>query len=609
MRKGCLLGILRKGMSSYSSPIMLIPRKLTGIPRIVTDFRHLNSRLVTLQPSIPLVRDAIQILGSSGSEILSLADLRDAYHTLRLSKRSQKFCGITPYYGSDSYLYQRLGMELSVSPAIWQNFIQRVLQEIPDYRKNYLAIMDDILSHSNRKDHTGYLIDLFKAIIRNGLKISPRKCKLFKTELVFMGVIIKIEDGMPKMQPLKSRIEAIQKVKPPKTVKECRSFCGMVNYMSVFLPSVQEKLIPIYFITRKGIPFYWGEEQQKAFNEIKYDVTHAPVLLMPNSKGHFVLVSDTSKVGCGAALYQKQRGRYHLVAYYSKRLPEAVANYSISELELTGVMANVAAFKYLLRNANFHVYCDHSALVHILKAKREPPTLRLKKLIENLSEYKFDIYFLKGKEMHISDFLSRHPDDEDSPNEIIPIAFMLQELETDKFPDHLLYLKKEVDALPERDNYIPYHENDFMFLFSDDKHDNVSLISELYCAESTRIESLNVCREEKRQLHDILNVMTRSMSKSKKADVPAIYPLKGEHKKPEHVKPPPVVEPKVEETAEQVRPTGQIVSDMAELPAIQEMPLQAVPRKVHEQSFFRLSYEQTRSLYIKDEKTKSIVRT
>ena len=62
MRKGCLLGILKKGMSSYSSPIMLIPLKLTGIPRIVTYFRHLNSRLVTLQTSIPLVRDAIQIL-------------------------------------------------------------------------------------------------------------------------------------------------------------------------------------------------------------------------------------------------------------------------------------------------------------------------------------------------------------------------------------------------------------------------------------------------------------------------------------------------------------------------------------------------------------------
>ena len=91
---------------------------------------------------------------------------------------------------------------------------------------------------------------------------------------------------------------------------------------------------------------------------------------MPNATGHFVLVSDTSKIGCGAAFYQKQKGKYHLIAYYSKKLPEAVERYSISELELTGVMANVAAFKHLLRNANFHVYCDHSALVHILKAKR-----------------------------------------------------------------------------------------------------------------------------------------------------------------------------------------------------------------------------------------------
>ena len=113
----------------YSSPIMLIPRKLTGIPTIVTDFRHLNSRLVTFQPIVPLVRDTIQILGSSGCEVFSLPDLRDEYHTLKLSQRSQKFCGITPYYGSASYLYRSLGMGLSVSSAIWQNFIQRVLQK------------------------------------------------------------------------------------------------------------------------------------------------------------------------------------------------------------------------------------------------------------------------------------------------------------------------------------------------------------------------------------------------------------------------------------------------------------------------------------------------
>ena len=216
-------------------------------------------------------------------------------------------------------------------------------------------------------------------------------------EHVFMGNTILVKDGMPKMRPLKSRIDAIQKVKPQKTINECTIFCGMVNYMSMFLPSLQEKLIVIYFITRKGIPFYWGEEQQKAFEDIKKDVTNVLVLLMPNSTGHFVLVSDTSKTGCGATLYQKQRGKYHLVACYSKRLPEAVANYSISEFKLTGVMANIAAFKHLLRNANFHVYCDHSALVQILKAKKRATYSETKGLIENLSEYKFDMYFLKGR--------------------------------------------------------------------------------------------------------------------------------------------------------------------------------------------------------------------
>ena len=134
---------------------MLIPRKLTGIPRIVTDFRHLNSRLVTLQPSITLVRDAIQILRNSGAEVLSLARLK------RCISHFETFKEITEVLWNNSLLWVRflpiskIRYGLSVSPAIWQNFIQKVLQEIPDYRKSHLAIMDDILTYSKRVDHTG----------------------------------------------------------------------------------------------------------------------------------------------------------------------------------------------------------------------------------------------------------------------------------------------------------------------------------------------------------------------------------------------------------------------------------------------------------------------
>ena len=94
--------------------------------------------------------------------------------------------------------------------------------------------------------------------------------------------------------------------------------------------------------------------------------------------------------------------------------------------------------------------------------------------------------------MHISYFLSRHPDDEDSPNEIIPIAFMLQELGNSKFPDHLLYLTEEVNVILEQDNYITYQEDDFMFILLNDKHDNMSLLSDLYSAEYSIIDSFCV---------------------------------------------------------------------------------------------------------------------
>ena len=79
-----------------------------------------------------------------------------------------------------------------------------------------------------------HLINLFKALIRNGLKISPKKCKLFKTKLVYMGHQLLIEDKTPKITPMKSRVEAILKLNAPKTPKGCKQFCGMVNYYQYF---------------------------------------------------------------------------------------------------------------------------------------------------------------------------------------------------------------------------------------------------------------------------------------------------------------------------------------------------------------------------------------
>ena len=88
------------------------------------------------------------------------------------------------------------------------------------------------------------------------------------------------------------------------TVKGCRSFAGMVNFLSIFCPELQKLLKPIHDLTRKGRQFIWGEEQQLAFDETEWRLVRQPMLHLQDSKGRFHLYSDTSKFATGSALYQ-----------------------------------------------------------------------------------------------------------------------------------------------------------------------------------------------------------------------------------------------------------------------------------------------------------------
>ena len=101
------MGILKEGFSAYCSPVMLISRKLTKDKRVVTDFIHSNVRIAK-KMAYPLVRDTFSMLGYFKWKVLSVLDLKDAFHSLRLSENSKRYCGILPYIGSSSYLYQRM---------------------------------------------------------------------------------------------------------------------------------------------------------------------------------------------------------------------------------------------------------------------------------------------------------------------------------------------------------------------------------------------------------------------------------------------------------------------------------------------------------------------
>ena len=222
---------------------------------------------------------------------------------------------------------------------------------------------------------------------------------------------------------MRNRLEAIQRLQLPKTPKGCRSFAGVVNFLSMFCPELKRLLKPIYNLTRKGRPFHWGKEQQDSFIEIKCRLTKPPVLHMPNKTGRLHLYSDTSKFATRSAFYQIQWGKPKLIVYASKRLPEAARNYSIMELELCGLAINIASFSHLLKRVDFDAIVDHLALTHIIKSKAEPATTRIKKKLELISSYSFNLYYMKGKDMILSDFLSWQRNDNSDPSEIIPISF------------------------------------------------------------------------------------------------------------------------------------------------------------------------------------------
>ena len=198
----CYLGILKEGFSAYSSPVMLVSQKVTQDKRVVMDFRHLNMRIAKHNLAYPLLKDMFTLLGGSKCEVLSVLDLKDAFHSLRLTESSKKYCGILPYFGSASYLYQRMPMGLNISPVVWQLYINAILNCLSS-RKYCEAIMDDLLLFTpNKQMHFEKLIDLLRALCRNGLKISLKKCQLFKTELQYMGNTIFIKDKRVCVKPL-----------------------------------------------------------------------------------------------------------------------------------------------------------------------------------------------------------------------------------------------------------------------------------------------------------------------------------------------------------------------------------------------------------------------
>ena len=118
-----------------------------------------------------------------------------------------------------------------------------------------------------------------------------------------------------------------------------------------------------------------------------------------------------------------QEGKARLIGYASKTFPGACPRYSVTELEMTGLLVNINLWKNLLKHREFDAAVDHVAVPQIMKAKTEPATTRIMRLLDRLSAYSINLYYVKGRDIILADYLSRNRSKDIDPSELIPISF------------------------------------------------------------------------------------------------------------------------------------------------------------------------------------------
>ena len=107
-----------------------------------------------------------------------------------------------------------------------------------------------------------------------GLTVNGDKCQFRLTKLTFFGHEL-TSNGI---NPSEEKVAAIRDARPPKDASEVRSFMGLVQYSAKFMQDLASIAKPIQELTRKGVTFKWGAEQQRSFQGLKKLITQAETL-------------------------------------------------------------------------------------------------------------------------------------------------------------------------------------------------------------------------------------------------------------------------------------------------------------------------------------------
>ena len=240
------------------------------------------------------------------------------------------------------------------------------------------------------------------------ITLNRTKCEFNQNRIEFYGYILS-KDGL---SPDPKKVSDIKNSPPPNNESEVRSFLGMVNYCSRFIPNFSTISKPLRDLTKKNMRWKWTDEEKASFQKIKDSLAEDAIAAYFDIKKETELIVDASPIGLGAILAQYNKGQpgtSRVVAYASRSLTDVEQRYSQTEKEALALVWGCEHFRIYLLGAHFTtIVTDHKPLETIFNNPKSKPPARIERWALRLQPYNFTVKYKEGKD-NPADYLSRHP--------------------------------------------------------------------------------------------------------------------------------------------------------------------------------------------------------
>lgn len=391
-------GVIERSHSPWSSPTVIV-RKKDGKPRFCIDFRRLNEVTEKDAYPIPYINTILNQLRHG--RYFSTIDLKQGYWQVPLTDESKPLTAFT-VPGRGLFQFRVMPFGLHAAPATFQKLLDSIIG--PEMEPYAFAYLDDIIVVSATfEEHLEHLREVFKRLRAANLTLNPEKCHFAKRSVRYLGHVV--SDKGIQTDP--DKVAAIVKIPPPRNLRELRQVLGAASWYRRFINGFSDLVTPLTRLLRKNQRWEWTDKEDTAFRKLKQMLTTAPVLACPNFAHPFILQTDASDRGLGAALIQNINNQEHVIAYASRTLSQPEKNYHTTEKECLAIVWGVKKMRPYLEGYPFTVITDHQALSRL--RTHENPSGRLARWVIFLQQFDMKIEYRKGSLNQLADALSRQP--------------------------------------------------------------------------------------------------------------------------------------------------------------------------------------------------------